>query len=183
MRAALLAILLAAVPAFAHKGDGAFTDHGPSGALHRFELDFGPADLERTGSREYRFGDLPGEEFVFGLRLTTAGGGKPGALPAATVRITLTNEKDEVVFDMTDEVANLVRSESSKEWFLYQRGTLKLPGAAGGERLSVGPDGGWGSYASIRQGGSYRLTFETVKADTRLAKFAVRLVALGGGWK
>jgi len=38
MRAALLAILLAAVPAFAHKGDGAFTDQGPSGAHHRFEV-------------------------------------------------------------------------------------------------------------------------------------------------
>jgi hypothetical protein len=25
--------------------------------------------------------------------------------------------------------------------------------------------------------------FETVKADTRLSKFAVRLVAVGGGWK
>jgi len=183
--AALLAALLAALPASAHKGDGAFTDHGPRGAHNRFELDFGPVDLERTGSREFRFSDLPAEEFVFGLRLTAPGGEKLGALPAATVRITLVNENYETVFDMTDEVANLVRSETAKEWFLYQRGRLPLPGAAkpGGERLSVGPDGGWGTYAQPRRNGSYRLTFETVKPDSRLAKFGVRLVAVGGGWK
>ena len=180
------ALLLAALPAAAHKGDGAFTDHGPRGAHNRFELDLGPVDLERAGSREYRFSDLPAEEFTFGLRLTTAGGERPGALPAATVRIVLVNERGETVFDTTDEVANLARAESSREWFLYQIGTLSLPGAVGQkprQRLSVGPDGGWGTYASVRQNGSYRLTFETIKPDSRLAKFEVRLVAVGGGWK
>lgn len=180
----VLAALLAA-PTFAHKGDGAFTDHGPRGAHNRFEVDFGPVDLERTGSREYRFSDLPAEEFVFGLRLTAAGGEKLGTLPAATVRIALTNENYETVFDMTDEVANLVRSETANEWFLYQRGRVPLPGNAkpGEQRLSVGPDGGWGTYARPRRNGSYRLTFETVKGDTHLTKFGVRLVAVGGGFK
>ena len=42
----LLAVLLAAAPTFSHKGDGAFTDHGPRGAHNRFEIDFGPVDLE-----------------------------------------------------------------------------------------------------------------------------------------
>ena len=185
-RTALLAVLLAALPALAHKGDGTFTDHGARGAHNRFELDLGPVDLERIGSRQYRFSDLPAEEFTFGLRLTTASGERPGALPAATVRITLTNERDETVFDLTDEVSNLARAESTREWFLYQLGTLSLPGAGAQrsrQRLSVGPDGGWGTYASPRKEGSYRLTFETVKADTRLSKFAVRLVAVGGGWK
>ena len=179
------ALLFAAFPAAAHKGDGAFTDHGPRGPHHRFELDLGPVDLERGGSREYRFGDLPAEEFVFGLRLTAADGQKLGALPAATVRITLVNENDQTVFDMTDEVSNLVRSETAKEWFLYQRGRAPLPGGAkpGEQRLAVGPDGGWGTYVLPRKNGSYRLTFETVKADTHLAKFGVRLVAVGGGWK
>jgi len=183
-RTALLALLLAALPAAAHKGDGTFTDHGPRGAHNRFELDLGPVDLERTGSREYRFSELPAEEFTFGLRLTTAGGERPGALPAATVRIVLVNERGETVFDTTDEIANLARAESSREWFLYQLGTLSLPGAQKArQRLAVGPDGGWGTYASPRRDGSYRLTFETVKADTRLSKFGVRLIAVGGGWK
>ena len=183
--AVFLAALLAALPAAAHKGEGTFTDFGTRGAHHRFELDFGPVDLERTGSREFRFSELPAEEFVFGLRLTAAGGEKLGALPSATVRITLTNENYETVFDMTDEVANLVRSETAKDWFLYQRGKVPLPGSAkpGERRLSVGPDGGWGTYALPRRNGSYRLTFETVKADSRLTKFGVRLIAVGGGWK
>jgi len=189
LRATLAAVLLAALPAsaptLAHQGDGTFTDHGPRGALHRFEIDFGPVDLERAGSREYRFRDLPEEEFTFGLRLTAAGAEKLGALPAATVRLALVNERGETVFDMTDEIPNLARAESSSEWFLYQLGTLALPGGVRKprERLSVGPDGGWGTYASLRSNGSYRLTFETVKADTRLTKFGVRLVAIGGGWK
>jgi len=179
------ALLFAAFPAAAHKGDGTFTDHGPRGAHNRFELDLGPVDLERPGGHEYRFSDLPAEEFVFGLRLTAADGQKLGALPAATVRIALVNENYETVFDMTDEVANLVRSETAKEWFLYQRGRVPLPGSAkpGEQRLSVGPDGGWGTYALPRKNGSYRLTFETVKPDSRLAKFGVRLVAVGGGFK
>jgi hypothetical protein len=183
-RIAVLAALLAAFPVLAHKGDGTFTDHGARSAHNRFELDFGPVDLERTGSREYRFSDLPAEEFAFGLRLTAPGGEKLGALPAATVRLALVNENGETVFDLTDEVANFVRAETSREWFLYQRGKVPLPGAQKpGQRLSVGPDGGWGTYASPRSGGRYRLTFETVKGDTHLAKFGVRLIAVGGGWK
>ena len=183
--AALLAVLIAALPAAAHKGEGTFTDFGARGAHHRFELDFGPVDLERAGSREFRFSDLPAEELVFGLRLTAPGGGKLGALPSATVRIALANENGETVFDMTDEVANLVRSETAKEWFLYQRGKVPLPGSAkpGAQRLSIGPDGGWGTYALPRRNGSYRLTFETVKADSHLTKFGVRLIGVGGGWK
>jgi hypothetical protein len=185
MRSVLLAVLLATAPALAYKGDGTFTDHGPKGAHNRFELDLGPVDLERTGSHEYRFSELPAQEFTFGLRLIAAGGEKLGQLPAATVRISLANENGETVFDMTDEVANLVRAESSREWFLYQRGRLALPGGAqkSDQRLSVGPDGGWGTYALPRANGRYRLTFETVKPDSHLAKFAVRLVAVGGGWK
>src|SRR3954471_22627158 len=103
-RIALFALILAAFPVLAHKGDGAFTDHGSRGAHNRFELDLGPVDLERASSRQVRFSDLPAEEFTFGLRLTTGGGERPSALPAATVRITLTNERDETVFDLTDEV-------------------------------------------------------------------------------
>jgi len=184
-RIALFALILAAFPVLAHKGDGSFTDHGARGAHNRFELDFGPVDLERTGSREYRFSDLPAEEFVFGVRITAPGEEKLGALPAATVRLALVNENGETVFDLTDEIANFVRAESSREWFLYQRGKTPLPGGAQkpGERLSVGPDGGWGTYALPRSGASYRLTFETVKADSHLSKFGVRLIAVGGASK
>ena len=99
------------------------------------------------------------------------------------MRITLTNERDEIVFDMTDEISNLARAESSREWFLYQIGTLELPGKSSARRrLAVGRDGGWGTYASVRRDGMYRLTFETVKADTRLSKFTVRLVAVGASY-
>jgi hypothetical protein len=183
LRAALLALLLGAFPVLAHKGDGSFTDHGAGGASNRFELDLGSVDLERAQSREFRFAELPAGEFTFGLRLTAAGGGRPGALPSATVRMALVNERDEVIFDVTDELANWLRSESSKEMFLYLRGMQKYPAAPQGRaadaRLAIGPDGGWGTYASIRAQGRYRLTFETVKADSRLAKLAVHLVAVG----
>jgi len=40
-----------------------------------------------------------------------------------------------------------------------------------------------GPSALPRKNGSYRLTFETVKPASRLAKFGVRLVAVGGGFK
>ena len=65
----------------------------------RFEMDLGLVDLERVGHQEYKLPALPEGEMAFGLKLTHPEGGKAGQLPKATVRMTLVNERDEVVFD------------------------------------------------------------------------------------
>jgi len=185
--ALLFAALFMAAPAMGHKGDGRYTDKGASTAHNRFELDLGLVDLERSGRSEYRFSDLPSDEFTFGLRLTAPHGERLRHLPKATVRMTLLNERDEVVFDVSGELINWVRSEGANEWFVYLRGIQKeVPVAQGKtrlERISFGPDGGWGTYVSPRANGTYRLAFETVKADVSMSKFVVRLVGIGGGWK
>jgi len=157
-RAALLLALALAAPAMAQKA--------------RFELDLGPVDLERTGQREYKLPSLPEADIAFGFKLTASEG--LHHLPKATVRITLTNERDEVVFDVSDELANFTRAESTGAWFLYQRGI---------ENQAPGPDGGWGTYAHPRKAGSYRVAVETVKPNVTLTKFTVRLVGVGGGAK
>lgn len=90
------------------------------------------------------------------------------------MRITLVNEYNEVVFDVSDELANFTRAESTNEWFLYRRGI---------ENQSPGPDGGWGTHARPRKGGSYRMTVETVKSNVTMTKFTVRLMGVGGGAK
>jgi hypothetical protein len=79
-----------------------------------------------------------------------------------------------VVFDVSDDLNNFVRAESTREWFLYQRG---IPGQA------PGPDGGWGTYAHPRPAGSYRMTVETLKSNVTMTKFTVRLMGVGGGAK
>lgn len=160
------AALLALSPALAYKGDGKLIDHGPQVAHNRFELDLGPVDLERSGRSEYRFADLPDKEFTFGLRITAPPGARLSHLPRATVRMMLLNEREDVLFEVSDELANWVRSETASEWFLYLRGAQ-----------------GRGTNLPARPSVTYRLIFETVKADSSMSKFAVRLLGVGGGWK
>ena len=156
--AALLVALSLAEPATAQK--------------NRFELDFGQVDIERAGQLEYKLPALPEAQIAFGFKLTAPEG--LHHLPKATVRITLVNEHDQVVFDVSDELANFTRAESTREWFLYQRGV---------ENQAPGPDGGWGTYAHPRKAGSYRMTVETVKSNVTMTKFTVRLMGVGGGPK
>jgi hypothetical protein len=138
----------------------------------RFEIDLGAVDIESKGWREYKLPPLPEADIAFGFRLTAPEG--LSHLPKAMVRMTLTNELDQVVFDVADELANFVRAESTRAWFLYQRG---IPGQA------PGPDGGWGTYAHPRKSGSYRMTVETLQSNVTMTKFTVRLMGVGGGAK
>lgn len=162
------AALLTALCAQAHKGDGKLIDYGPQAAHNRFELDLGPVSLERSGRSEYYFADLPDKDFTFGLKITAPQGGRLSHLPLATVRMMLLNERDDVLFEVSDELANWVRSETASEWFLYLRAGSRVQGTS----LPARP-------TSV----SYRLIFETVKADSSMSKFAVRLLGVGGGWK
>lgn len=160
---ALLGVLLTlalAAPAAAQKG--------------RFELDLGPVDIERVGQQEYALPGLPEADIAFGFSLSAPDGGKVHHLPKATVRITLVNERDEVVFDAADELANFTRAESTRATFLYLRG---VPNQA------PGPDGGWGTYARPRGSGKYRMVVETVKSNVTMTKFVVRLMGVDGRWK
>jgi hypothetical protein len=158
-----LALALLVSNALAFEGDGTLTAKGQD----RFEIDLGPIDLHAAGRREYAFKDLPEREFTFGLRFTAPAGERLRHLPNATVRLRMLNESEDVLFDATDELANWLRAESSREWFLYLRGVAQ------GESTAL----------PARRTGSYRLLFETVRADSTMSKFAVRLIAVGGGVK
>ena len=149
---------------------------GPAAAQQkgRFEVDLGLVDIERTGQREYQLPALPETDIAFGFSLTSPDGDKLHHLPKATVRITLVNERDEVVFDATDELANFLRAESTRATFLYLRGV---------QNQAPGPDGGWGTYAHPRKGGRYRMTVETLKSNVTMTKFTVRLMGVDGRWK
>jgi hypothetical protein len=160
-KAWLVAITLAvAAPALAQK--------------ERFELDLGLVDIERTGYREVQLPSLPEADIAFGFRLMAPDGDKVHHLPKATVRLTLMNERDEVVFDVSDELANFTRAESTRATFLYLRGVRDQ---------KPGPDGGWGTYAHPRKGGRYRITVETLKSNVTMTKFVVRLMGVDGRWK
>ncbi len=158
--AALLLCLALAAPAAAQKP--------------RVEVDLGLVDIEHAGYREYKLPALPEGEIAFGLKLTAADGEKLNHLPKATVRMTLVNERDEVVFDVSDELADFTRAESTRATFLYLRGI---------ESQARGPDGGWGTYALPRKAGAYRMTVETLKPNVTMTKFIVRLMGVGGGVK
>ena len=160
---ALIGLLLTAalaVPAAAQKG--------------RFEVDLGLVDIERVGQQEYALPGLPEGDIAFGFSLSAPDGGKVHHLPKATVRITLVNERDEVVFDVADELANFTRAESTRATFLYLRGV---------QNQAPGPDGGWGTYARPRKSGKYRMVVETQKSNVTMTKFVVRLMGVDGRWK
>ena len=159
--AALLLGLALAMPAAAQK-------------KQRVEVDLGLVDIERVGHQEYKLPALPEGEIAFGLKLTAPDGDKLSHLPKATVRMTLVNERDETVFDVAGELADFTRAESMRAIFLYQRGIENQP---------PGPDGGWGTYALPRKGGTYRMTVETLKSNVTMTKYTVRLMGVGGGWK
>lgn len=185
MRAALLALAAMVSPALAYQGDGRFTDRGAGAQDIRYELNLGKMDLGKAGKKEYRFSRMPNEEFTFGLRMKSTDNGKPVGLPRAGVRLTLVNEKDETVFDVAGELGQWVRSEKDTEWFFYHRGrqhhVLVAPRATKIERTGLGPDAGWGSYATLRTAGSYRLVLETTTPDAYAATLDIQLVAVAGG--
>ena len=156
----LVAALVVATPALAQKS--------------RFEVDLGLVDIERVGQQEYALPGLPEGDIAFGFSLSAPDGGKVHHLPKATVRITLVNERDEVVFDVTDELANFTRAESTRATFLYLRGV---------QNQAPGPDGGWGTYARPRKSGRYRMVVETMKSNVTMTKFVVRLMGVDGRWK
>jgi hypothetical protein len=160
LAAPLLLCLALAGPALAQK--------------QRVEVDLGPVDIEHVGHKEYKLPALPEGEIAFGLKLTAADGDKLHHLPKATVRMTLVNERDQVIFDVSGELAEFTRAESLRATFLYLRGI---------DNQAPGPDGGWGTYAVPRKGGSYRMTVETLKSNVTMTKFVVRLMGVGGGWK
>jgi len=108
--AALLLAFALAAPAAAQK-------------KQRVEVDLGLVDIERVGHQEYKLPALPEGEIAFGLKLTAPGGERLNHLPKATVRMTLVNERDEVVFDVSGELADFTRAESMQATFLYQRGS------------------------------------------------------------
>ena len=153
----------------------AFAVAAPAAAQNaRYELDLGVVDIERVGQHEIRLPPLPEADIAFGLRLTAPDGAKVSHLPKATVRIALMNERDEVVFDVSDELANFTRAESTRATFLYLRGV---------QNQAPGPDGGWGTYARPRKSGTYRMLVETLKSNVTMTKFVVRLMGVDGRWK
>ena len=160
IRAAALvcALSLACAPALAFEGDGQLSAKGPT----RLELDLGPVDLNAKGRREYNFKDLPEHNFLFGLRLTAPAGQRLRHLPSATVRLRLLNEREDVLFEVQDDLPNWLRNESTSEWFLYLRGLKN-----GGTDIKATPST------------SYRLIFETLRADSTMSKFNARLVGVG----
>jgi hypothetical protein len=181
-----VALLLAARPPLAHEGDGAFTDNGAQAPHSRYVLDLGPVDLGKPGRHEYRFGHLPGTEFAIGLRLAPRRG-KSGAPPAVAVRVTLENEKDELVVHAEGRLADWLWSEADDAWFVYQRGqqthVAVAPRATRPQRIGLRADGGWGTYFTPRTGARYRLVIDVARADAEERPAGARLLAVAGGWK
>ena len=94
----------------------------------------------------------------------------------ARVRLVLTNERGETVFNVVEDVSKWIWSGTPPEdpVFVYLKGN---------ETSRVGADGGWGTYADIRSDGRYKLLFENVAPDPNTKSLGVHLVAVGGGWK
>ena len=184
-RARLAALSLTAViVGCEYAGDGQLTDHGFI-AHQRYVLDLGPVDLSQRSQQSFKMANLPSEGFTFGLQL--AGTNWNESAVQATVRLLLVNEKDQVVFDVTESLPKWVWSGVRPgDPFVYLRGVnSEIPIGAGSVRLEpvVKADGGWGTYVQARRTGRYQLTFETVKPDPYARQVAARLVAVGGGWK
>jgi len=170
----------------AYDGDGKFTDRGIFASHQRYILDLGPVDLTRTERQEFRIANLPTENFTFGLQLHNARWDQRNV--HAKVRLALVNEKDETVFDVVETVSKWTWSGARDEdvVFVYLSGKSKeiilRPGVFTYEALGVGPDGGWGTYASIRKHGRYKLIFDNLEPDPK-ATAPAKVLAIGGGWK
>lgn len=181
-----LALVLAARLPLAHEGDGTFADSGAQAPHSRYVLDLGPVDLGKPGRREYRFARLPGAEFTLGLRLA-ARGGAAAARPAASVRLTLENENDELVVHAAGRLADWLWSEAGDAWFVYQRGqqtyVAVAPRATRPQRVGQRADGGWGTSFTPRAGARYRLVIDVTPAREPEDFADARLIAVAGGWK
>jgi hypothetical protein len=179
---ALIALMGGIAACASYSGDGTFSDRGIGALYERYSLDLGPVQLGVPWRREYAMSNLPNGEFTVGLRLSPSDADK--AVAQAVVRLLLTNEKGEVVFQVNRPLSNWVRGGSLSDGapFLYIRGVNnEIPIAGGGVRLEpiAGPDGGWGTYFSPRPNGSYRLVYETIKPERSQSNITATLVAVG----
>lgn len=181
-----LAALLPTGAPLAHEGDGRFADNGAQAPHSRYVLDLGAVDLGKPGTREFRFARLPGAEFTVGLGVA-ARAGEAAQPPDVSVRITLENEKDELVFHASGRLADWLWSESGAEWFVYQRGPQTYvpvaPRATRPQRIGLRADGGWGTYFTPSATGRYRLVLEVSAVSAGGIAPGARLLAVAGGWK
>jgi hypothetical protein len=170
-----------------YEGDGRFKDHGVFASHQRYVIDLGRIDLTQREQREFNFAKVPAETFTFGLKLYGAKWDQKNI--SAKVRLVLVNEKGETIFNFVETISKWTWSGSSlheNEVFAYGSGksreTVLRPGVFTYEPIGVGPDGGWGTYVSMRTDGRYKLIFENVVPDPN-AKVVAVLMGTGGGWK
>jgi hypothetical protein len=186
---ALLALLLAFLPVAAcdrshgYRGDGTFTDFGPTAAHERYVLDLGPIDLSRPNRQSFKMIGLPPAEFTMGLReVNVSAGCDVTALASISVRLDLQVEDGAVVIA---EQAPLSEWVSSPD-LLYRRGQDRREAVGGGAvrfvPIGIRASGGWGTYFTPMSSGTYLARFTVL--DARGASGCEsRLVLLGGGWK
>jgi hypothetical protein len=184
MRAALritLCIVAGIAGCTTYKGDGSFTDHRT--LIARYVLDLGHVDLDKPWRQEYSMTGLPSGQYTVGLLVVSPPlVEKPDI--QGKVRLALTNEKGERVFEVEEELSRWVWGGGLALGapFLFVRGVNnEIPIAGGGVRLEpiTRADGGWGTYFSPRRDGQYRLVYETVVPVSGVPNLTVRLAAEG----
>jgi hypothetical protein len=158
-----------------YKGDGHLVDQGWWSPGYRFILDLGPIEIGQRKKYEYKLLGLPETRMTFGLEIQDPAADSflyglffPKPL-RPKIRMLVTNSQGKEVIREEGRLHNWTWSRSSTDCFVYRNGEEK--------------DAGRGSSFLPRTKEQYILTVEILKPDTYLGKAAVKVIAVGGGWK
>ena len=137
-------------------GDGEYRHPGSRGAA--FEVTFPEIDTSVPQTQTYEFTRLaPTIGWVVGVR-------SKAAMPDAVVRLTLTNEHGEKVFEQSVVLSNGSRLASvegtTREVPIDSHGSVRI------EALGKGADAGWGTHFEPRWLGRYSLRAEILRTSS-----------------
>lgn len=149
-----------------YSGDGKFLDNGPAAATDRYVLEFGSVSLRKAGSTTFRFKNLPRENFVVGLELSTPEGSK---LDQSTINPVIEVLLTESGTPLITKTARL----SEWTWSVLSPGNRAF--VYGREKPST--------YFDPVPGKEYQLVFRVQEPDHGRANYTASLVAKSGGWK
>jgi hypothetical protein len=158
-----------------YRGDGHLVDQGWWFPGHRYILDLGPIEISESKKYEYKLLGLPLTRMTLGFEVPNPAVGNclcelffPKPI-RPIVKMIVTDSQGREVIREEGPLHEWTWSGSSTDSFIYRNG---------GEK-----DAGKGTAFVPRTKEQYTLRIEILKPVSTLGKQAVKLIAVGGGWK
>ncbi len=154
-----------------YSGDGKLIDNGLTAANERYILDLGEINLGSNGEYTYKVSNLPKQNFVFGINVSSESIKDNSFVWDAPI-----NAK--IKLNISSNGKTIVQENAlAKEWTWSHKS---------GDSLVFGyrrNNGSAGTYITPNRGASYIVKLKIYETDGTGNKYKSSLLAKSGGWK